>query len=147
LIATLPNLRLVCLPSQHLGEDWDACVRRIDAFLQDNDFDLAEEAVYLIFDRAPAAALSGEGSCVVGRPVIGPKRRLDLPFLQEDRVASSVFLEDLAQNDWPGMLGAAQLHWERLQRENHSLRAGFMLKFARLLTPQLELKRQVYYYE
>jgi hypothetical protein len=143
----LPNCRWLAVASDHLGRDWSELSRLIDEHLDEYGLDLAEESVYLLFDRAPGSIQVGEGHCLVGRSVIGPKKNLvgRLHFL--DWVQRPVFKTKIIAADWPQIYQQCYLAWENLQRQGLKIGAPFMILAKRRLNPRLELELEVLFHE
>lgn len=142
----LANLRFITLPSENSGKDWFDLAREIDNYALENGFELSEESVFLHFDRSPAAQESGEGTCSVSRPVIGPLKELPPGFNIEDWTQKNVFEKEIQQDSWQDLWQEAQAGWEELQRQGKNLRPSFMVRFSRRLGPDLTLKTHIYYH-
>lgn len=121
--------------------------RVIDSHLDELGMDLAEESVYLLFDRAPGAILAGEGQTMVARSVIGPKKNLSGELKQVDWIQAPVFRKVLISNDWDLMLGECLTEWENLQRKGEKLASDFMIVAKRRLLPELTLTVEVLFHE
>lgn len=141
------NQRLICLSSQGLGEDWLELSASIDEMIPGYGLDLAEEAVYLIFDRSPGSVLHGEGSCLVARSVIGPLVQLASPFKLIDISSHSIYRQNLRENSWQGALEAAFGAWQDLQRRGKIVQSGFIFGIRRRLVPELSLELEVIFNE
>lgn len=141
----ISNMRLLLLPSEAGGQDWNELSREVDDFVTREGLDLAEESVFILFDRAPAAVAEGEGQVRVGRSVIGPRKEYPSPFLVEDFVSASVFLQELEDKHWDGVLAVSQGLWEELQRRGQLRSSSFIIKLSRRLGPQLTLKTEVFF--
>lgn len=139
----LPNLRWLCLPSEHLGEDWQQKSAQIDEMLPQWSMDLSEESVFLIYDRAPGAVLEGEGHCLVARPVIGPKRELSAPYKLVDWSQSAVFRKNLQGETFEAVFHEAFEAWQELQRKAISTAPSFMLRLSRRLSPELSFQAEL----
>lgn len=135
----LANLRLICLPSEYLGQDWREKSAQIDEMLPLWGMDLSEESVFLLFSRAPGAVLEGEGQCMVARPVVGPKRELEAPYKLIDWVQSLVYMKQLKARDFDSVFQEAFEAWQDLQRKGVSTAPSFMLRLTRRLLPELRL--------
>ena len=142
----LANLRFISLPSQKSGKDWFDLAREIDTYALENGFELSEESVFLVFDRSPGAIASGEGSCSVSRPVIGPLKELPGELQINDWTQKTVFEKEIRQDSWQELWQEAQSEWEELQRQGKNLRPSFMVRFSRRLAPDLTLKTHIYYH-
>lgn len=141
------NQRLVCLPSQGLGEDWLELSSKIDEVIPGHGLDLSEEAVYLIFDGSPGSVLHGEGSCLVARSVIGPLVQLPPPFKLMDISSRKVNRQKLQENSWSEALEAAFGAWQELQRQGKIVQTGFIFCLRRRLVPELNLELEVIFNE
>ncbi len=130
-------MRLLGLPSEHEGRDWDKLAKKIDARLETEKLDLAEETVYVTF--------SGTGEARVSRSVIGGKKNLPAPWILEDWVASQVYQNTVQENDWEGMIEQVESLREKAQREGKRLEKGFTLKLGRRLNPELTLLVEVFF--
>lgn len=142
----LPNARFLTIKSEHLGKDWSECAQILDTHLDALGMDLASESVYLLFDHSPGAVQAGEGQALVARPVIGPKRQLEAPLGLLDWVQTPVYRKQLTSLEWGAILDECMGEWERLQRQNLTLAAPFMLVVKKTLTPQLEIGVEVLFH-
>lgn len=88
-------MRLLGIPSEAQGRDWDKLTRRIDLQLEESNYDLAEETVLIEFRK---------GEAVVYRPVIGGRKELQAPFVLSDRVAGTVELKTVHGEFWDEIL-------------------------------------------
>ena len=130
----LPNARFLTLASENLGQDWFEKAREIDRHLPELSMDLAEESVYLLYDRSPGAVLEGEGTCLIARSVIGPKRQFEGQLGLQDWVQALVYRFPVKSlNHWPGLLEECLQQWENLHRQALDTPAPFMLVFKRRL--------------
>jgi hypothetical protein len=128
----LPNARFITLPSENSGRDWFEKSRQIDRQLAELSLDLAEETVYLLFDRSPGSILHGSGNCLVARSVIGPKRQLEGELGLQDWVQAPVHQYALKQiHHWEALLEECYQEWENLHRQALKLQAPFILAFKR----------------
>lgn len=143
----LPNMRLLCLQSESRGEDWTNLTLKIDDDLSGLSMDLAEEAVYLMFDRAPGAVLNHEGRVLVGRSVVGPKKMVDAPLHLVDWVARPVHRKKIESNEWEDVFEEAFAEWEKLQQLNQKTAPAFILCLKRKLLDALELEIEVIFSE
>jgi hypothetical protein len=139
----LPNLRWLTVPSDVLGEDWREKAQEIDDTLAALGMDLAEESVYLLFDRSPGAMAEGEGQCMIARPVVGPKKQLEAPFQLLDWKAAPVQIAEIGAATWPEVLGQAAGIWEDLIRKGQQPQRAFMLRVRRELRPYLTIVLEV----
>jgi hypothetical protein len=144
----LSNMRLVCVPSDSRGEDWYEKTTLIDESLHLWGMDLAEESVYLFFDRAPGALLEGEdGECLIARSVIGPKKKLPLPFFLRDWTSSRVYSRGLSENSWSSLFSESFSFWGDLQREGKKILPAHTVRIRRSLNPGLGLNLEVIFRE
>jgi hypothetical protein len=143
----LENQRWVSTSSDHFGEDWAQKAARIDEILPLYGLDLAQEEIFLLFDRSPGALLIGEGQCLVARPVLGPKRSLGEGLELRDWVAAGVYIFPLKEETWEALSSELMECWEQLQREGEKLKAPFMVRLTRRLEPQLSLEREAIFLE
>jgi hypothetical protein len=142
----LPNCRFLSLASEHLGRDWLEKSQEIDGQLDSLGMDLAEESVYLLFDRAPGSVLAGEALCQVARSVIGPKKELTGELRMNDWVQTLVHRKALTATDWSLVLKECYIEWENLQRQSQKIAASFMIVAKRRLTPELVLSLEVLFH-
>lgn len=142
----LPNCRFLSLESDHLGKDWVEKTQEIDAQLDNLGMDLAEESVYLLFDRAPGAVMAGEALCQVARSVIGPKKDLSGPLHMNDWVQAPVHRKALRGPDWTQLLQECYSEWESLQRQGQKIASPFMIVAKRRLNPELSLSLEVLFH-
>lgn len=136
----LPNMRLLALPSDALGEDWFEKGQLIDQELSKGDWEVAEESTYLFFSASPEDVLNGDGQCLVARSIIGPKREVAAPWILNDWTAAPV---------WQGMLKGQTLS-EKLanaselrasaRKELKKIAEPFILCVRRKLVPELVIE-------
>ncbi len=88
-------MRLLGLPSSVEGQDWDKLVRRIDLQMEEQNFDLAEETIFIEFKK---------GEATVYRPVVGGLKAVSLPFVLEDRVSTQVDMKTIHSDFWDEIL-------------------------------------------
>lgn len=143
----MPNCRFLTIPSDNLGQDWEECSRQLDANLDELSLDLADESVYILFDRFPGAVLDHEGEALVARSVIGPKKNLPEPFGLKDWVQALVYRKVILASNWGHILEESFKEWENLQRQGHEIAAPFMIVAKRRLTPELALSVEVLFHE
>ena len=143
----LPNCRFLTLASTDQGRDWTLRSREIDDQLDHLGMDLAEESVYLLFDRAPGAVIAGEANCLVARSIIGPKKGLEGPLKLFDWVQAPVHRKLIRASDWDQVLEECYQEWENLHREAQKLAAPFMIVAKRRLIPELALSLEVLFPE
>lgn len=142
----LPNCRFLSLSSELLGKDWLEKSQEIDAQLDNLGMDLAEEAVYLLFDRAPGSVLAGEAQCRIARSVIGPKKELTGALRMNDWVQAPVHRQAIQASEWSQILQECYNEWENLQRQGQKIAAPFMIVAKRRLTPQLSLSLEALFH-
>lgn len=142
-----PGRRFIGIPSETLGEDWFQRSQMIDEALSRFGMELAEESVYLEFDRAPGAILHGEGNCLVMRPVTGPKRTPDAPFFLKDTQRHNTYTHQLKARDFTAVFQEAYEAWEKLQREGKKVGSGFTVCIRRQLRGELQLAAQLIFPE
>ncbi len=135
----LSNHRFLALPSESLGEDWLGVSHALDSNLGDLNLELAEESVYLIYDRAPGALLNGEGTCLIARPVIGPQTAPVAPLRLFDWSSRLSFEAPIKAREWRDILQESQEEWERLTRENPDFKGKLVLRVKRRLETTLQL--------
>lgn len=143
----LPNCRFLTLASHELGRDWSDRSTEIDDQLDELGMDLAEESIYLLFDQAPGSIIHGEGSCLVARSVIGPKKNLEGALKLTDWVQAPVERKALRSTDWDQILEECYQEWESLQRQSRKLAAPFMIVAKKRLIPELSLTVEVLFQE
>lgn len=130
-------MRLLSLPSEVQGRDWDKLAKKIDSTLGAHKFDLAEETVYVTF--------SADREARVSRSVIGGKKELPFPWILEDWVAGQVEQSTIPDNDWEGIFEHVEFVRQKAQREGKRLQEGFTLKLSRRLKPELTLDARVFF--
>ncbi len=118
----LPNMRLLGIPSDAQGRDWDKLTRRIDLQIEEENFDLAEETVLIEFKQ---------GEATVYRPVIGGLKEVHSPFVLIDRVAGQVNLKPVQGEFWDEIL-------------NEVGREDFTLLLKRRMAGELKLSVEVF---
>ena len=142
----LPNCRFLSLPSEHLGRDWFEKSQEIDDQLETLGMDLAEESVYLLFDRAPGVVIAGEAACRIARSVIGPKRDLEGALRISDWIQAPVHRSELKSVEWAQILKECYLEWENLQRQGQKIAAPFIVVAKRRLAPDVSLSLEVLFH-
>jgi hypothetical protein len=140
-------MRLLCLPSEGRGEEWFKLSQKIDETIETENLDLAEEAVYLSYNRGPGAVLHQEANCLVGRSIIGPRKEFAHPLTIVDWKSATVFWVQLKANEWQGIWEEALTVWEELQKANKKLSSSFFIKLSRRLEPRLTLTAEVVFHE
>ncbi len=123
-------MRLLGLPSESEGRDWNRLSKRIDTFIESEGLDLAEETVLIH---------SGAKGTTVFRPVIGGLRELTAPWILRDRTARNVEMTKLQAENW-----------DDLEDEINALRAKnksgeFTLMLKRRMEGELVLSAQVFF--
>lgn len=142
----LANCRFLSVESDLLGKDWLEKSQIIDDQLDGLGMDLAEESVYLIFDRAPGSVKAGEALCQIARSVIGPKKELQGNLTMKDWVQAPVHRKALKSSDWEDVLQESYKEWESLQRLGEAIAAPYMIVAKRRLVPELSLSLEVLFY-
>lgn len=143
----LPNMRLLCLPSESLGQDWYEKEQELDQTLEGRGMDLAEESVYLLFSDTPTDILDGGGQCLVARSVIGPKIQVETPFHLIDWVAAPVWRERIQGETWMDLLGQAEDVRLKAEKGPRPLAKSFTLCVRRHLKTGLILETDVLFNE
>lgn len=128
----LPNMRLLGLPSQDSGRDWDSLAKRIDLLIeQEEGFDLAEETVVIEY---------AQNDVNVYRQVTGGLRELSAPWILTDRTSGQVEMVKLDLDHWDDVLDEIQ----GLKEERNVETVTLMLK-RRLEKTQLRLSAEVFF--
>ena len=140
-------MRWICLPSESLGQDWFLRSQEIDSILTESGFDLAEESTYLLFSEAPDKVLEGHGECLIARPVIGPSKVVDPPFLLIDWKAAPVWQENLSGEAFIDLLSSAQEVKVKISKEPRDWANAFNICVQRKLRPELILSVDVIFHE
>jgi hypothetical protein len=143
----LPNCRFLTVASEHLGKDWAQRSQEVDEHLDSFGMELAEESIFLLYDRAPGAIMAGEGRCQVARSIIGPKKRVEKPFQLIDWVQAAVYRRSIKATDWNRILEECYSEWEKLHREGNKIASPFMVLVKRRLSPELNLTLEVLFHE
>ncbi len=141
------NQRLLCLPSEGRGEDWLARSQKIDEALAAAGLELAEESIYLLYSHPPLAALDGQGTCLVARPFIGPKKSFEGELTLLDWVAAPVYREGLKALTLEELLLEANGYLEKAQRALPRVKKAFTLCIRRRLLPSLFIQTEVIFNE
>jgi hypothetical protein len=142
----LPNCRFLSVESDLLGKDWAEKSQMIDVQLDGLGMDLAEESVYLLFDRAPGSVKSGEATCQVARSVVGPKKELLGNLSMRDWIQAPVHRKALISSIWEDVLQECYSEWESLQRLGEATAPPYMIVAKRRLVPELSLSLEVLFY-
>ena len=137
--ALLPNIRWLLLPSEEKGEDWENKVLMIDNALEPLGYELAEESVYLIYSHSASQTLDGRGQCFIGRPVIGPKKDLEGPFVLRDWIAATVWKETLSGRTLEELLHGISSVVQGLNSQKKQQEEGFIICLRRKLEPRLTI--------
>ncbi len=139
----LANMRLLGKASEGRGEDWKERSLELDRLLEGLGHELAEEAVYLWYNRAPGAVLEGEGQCLIARSVIGPL--VDPPSGTKlvDWTATSTWTLESTETTWEGVLTEAFETWVELQRKGNFEGRSFLLRMRRMINPNFAFKIEV----
>ena len=140
-------MRLLCLPSEGLGKDWFTLCQKIDETIAAEGLDLAEESIYLYYDRAPGAVLHQEANCLVGRSVIGPRKEFRDSLRIVDWKSATVQWSDLKGKEWDQIWSESLKVWEDLQKSNKKLSSSFFIKLSRRLSPELSLNVAALFHE
>lgn len=142
----LPNCRFLSVESELLGKDWAEKSQIIDDQLDDLGMDLAEESVYLLFDRAPGSVKAGEAQCQIARSIVGPKKELQGNLAMRDWVQAPVHRKALKSSSWEDVLQECYTEWESLQRLGEATASPYMIVAKRRLVPELSLTLEVLFY-
>ncbi len=145
--ALLPNIRWLALPSVGLGEDWVEKVLKIDHDLESLGYELAEESVYLLYSHSAREILLEKGHCLIARPVLGPKKMLEAPFLLKDWIASEVWKAPLRGVTLEELLGLVAHIDQKRELKEKQLERGFILCIRRRLVPGLSVTIEVIFPE
>lgn len=143
----LANLRLLCLPSENLGQDWFEKSAVIDSILQTEGMDLSEESTFIYFSDEPSEILEGNGQCLIARPVIGPKKEMSAPFKLTDWKAAPVWRETLQGETLTELLESAEGVRLKAHKGPRSFAKPFYLCVRRKLSPELILSVEGIFYE
>lgn len=142
----LSNCRFLSVESDLLGKDWAEKSQMIDDHLDELGMDLAEEGVYLLFDRAPGSVKVGVAQCRIARSVVGPKKELLGNFTMSDWVQAPVHRKVLKSSNWEDILEECYAEWESLQRVGQVTAVTYMILAKRRLIPELELTLEVLFH-
>jgi hypothetical protein len=143
----LANMRLLCLPSENLGQDWFEKGQQIDSVLTDQGMDLSEESVYLLYSDSPSEVLDGNGQCLVARPVIGPKKSFEEPLKLIDWKAAPVWLESLQGHTWVEILESTEEARAKAVKGGRDFAKPFILRVRRSLKTELILTVEGIFHE
>ena len=131
----LPNMRLLGLPSQDSGRDWDSLTKRIDLMIEEVEgFDLAEETVVIEYVK---------NEVNVFRPVIGGLRELSSPWLLTDRTSGQVETVKLDLDHWEDVL--EEIHALKEERNVDSLTLMLKRRLETTSSAQLRLSAEVFF--
>lgn len=136
-------MRWLTLPSDFSGEDWREVSLVIDRAMATTGLDLAEEAVYLLYDSGPESVLNGRAQCKIARSVIGPKKTPESPLELMDWKAASVIKRPLQGQTWDDLFSEAIKEWQDLEIRPKV----FMLCIHRSLNPDLTLLTEAIFAE
>jgi len=143
----LPNLRFLCLPSENLGQDWLEKSQQLDGLLTAEGFDLAEEAIYLLFSDNPSNILESEGQCLIARPVIGPKKELPTGLNLIDWKAAPIWREAISGETYIELLESAEEARTKATKGRSDFAQPFILRIRRKLKPKLILFVEAIFHE
>lgn len=118
----LPNYRFLGILSDSAGQDWMEKVLEIDDSLEQSAFELAEEGVYLVFQK--------DRTCLVARSVVGPLKEVSGPLKLLDTHSGPGEETLLASESWNEILEVVDSQEE----------FPFMIKLSRKLSDKLDLK-------
>lgn len=135
----LPNMRLICLASDHGGTDWWELSQKIDGQLESMGMDLAQEETYLLF--------SEKEGCLVARPVIGPKKLMPAPLLLIDWVSAPVYRKTISGSSLDKLLDEAEKARIEGLKDAPKLGQKFMFCIQRELKPDLKIKVDSIFHE
>jgi hypothetical protein len=143
----LPNSRWLCLSSDDLGRDWFQKSLKIDDYIESLGLDHIQEDTYLFYDQRPSDLLSGNGECVIGRSVAGPKKDLNIPFKFLDWPSRPVLNYSLNGTSLEEYLESAEDKRTSLELQGRELKTSFILRIRRQLNPDLKITVEVIFYE
>lgn len=143
----LPNLRLLGLPSVGQGEDWLKKSQILDQELEQLNYDLEGESVYLLFSRSPEDVLEQGGQCLVARAVIGAQKEVPEPFILRDLESQMVWKADLKGTSVVEVLEEVEEAWTKASFKGKILKEEFILRIRRRIAPTLELSLEVIFLE
>lgn len=143
----LPNLRLITVASENLGQDWFEKAQLLDSILVSENFDLAEEVTYLLFSHNPSDILESEGQCLIARPVIGPKKELPDGLKLIDWKATPVWREAISGETYIEMLESAEEIRTKARKGRSDFAQAFDLCIRRELRPKLILSVEAIFHE
>ena len=127
-------MRLLGLPSQDSGRDWDGLTKRIDLMIDEEDFDLAEETVVIEYTK---------NDVNVFRPVIGGLRELASPWILTDRTSGQVEMVKLDLDHWDDILD--EIHALKEERNVESLTLMLKRRLGGTPSAQLKLSAEVFF--
>ena len=143
----LPNLRLITIPSDGMGEDWFKKSIALDGELSNLSLDIAEETVFLLFSNSPSDALENFGRCLIARSVIGPKSDIARPYALLDYMSQKVWSVELSGPTFTNVLEQAEEAWTKASVTGKILKEEFILKVSRQIKPNLEVKVEAIFHE
>lgn len=143
----LPNLRLLTIPSDGMGEDWFQKSLALDAELSNLSLDIAEESVFILFSNSPSDVLENIGRCLIARPVIGSKSDLVGPYGLQDYVSQKVWATELSGSTFTNVLEQAEEAWTKASFKGKILKDEFILKVRRQIKPNLAVTLEAIFHE
>jgi hypothetical protein len=143
----LPNSRWLCLSSDDFGRDWFEKSGKIDDYVESMGLDHIQEDVYLFYNESPLDLLNGNGECVIGRSVSGPKKDLNFPFKFLDWSSRPVIIYPLKGESLEQYLEFAVEKRTTLELQGRRLKTSFILRVRRQLNPELKVSVEVIFYE
>jgi len=129
----LPNLRLIGLTSSEWGRDWEYLVQEIDQKIDDYGFELAGQDILIEFKNWPALF-----EVKIYRPVIGPLKEVEAPFILLDWESAVVNRFDLKATEWNELFEEIS----KLRQEN-DVGPDFTIIFSRRFSEDLSFNKQV----
>jgi hypothetical protein len=143
----LSNIRWLCLSSENFGQDWFDKSKEIDKNLESLGLDLSNAGVYLLLSDSPKQLMVGNGECLVGRSVIGPKKELNGPLSIVDWKASPVWSQVVQGESLNELYESAESVRRMLIKEGKKLQKSFILCFKRQIDLELRVWTEVFFYE
>lgn len=143
----LPNLRLLALPSGGFGEDWLKKSQILDQELEQLNYELAEESVYLLFSHGPSEVLDQAGTCLVARPVIGAQKEVPSPYQLMDFESQMTWKLELKSSSFVEVLEEVEEAWTKASFKGKILKAEFILRITRRLNPVQGLSLEAIFLE
>lgn len=127
-------MRLLGLPSQDSGRDWDTLIKRIDHMVEAEGFDLSEETVVIEYQK---------NEVTVFRPVIGGLRELSSPWILTDRTSGQVETVKLDVDHWDDILD--EIHALKEERNVESLTLMLKRRLDTTAASRLKLSAEVFF--